>query len=100
LGVRDQVKGFRDYDLGIRVYGVRLGIRISCEAGASWCWCRVYGLQFTVQGLAIRVQGFYLTQSVFKFVLQKSTPPQIRQLILYYHYVDEFEWELTFAKRL
>ena len=28
----------------------------------------------------------YLTQSVFKVVLQMSTPPQIRQLILYYHY--------------
>jgi len=25
----------------------------------------------------------YLTQSVFNVVLQKSTPPQIRQLILY-----------------
>jgi len=25
----------------------------------------------------------YLTQSVFKVVLQKSIPPQIRQLILY-----------------
>jgi len=25
----------------------------------------------------------YLTQSVFKVVLHKSTPPQIRQLILY-----------------
>ena len=27
----------------------------------------------------------YLTQSVFKVVLQKSTPPQVRQLILYYY---------------
>ena len=26
----------------------------------------------------------YLTQSFFKVVLQKPTPPQIRQLILYY----------------
>ena len=28
---------------------------------------------------------FYLTESVDKVVLQKSSPPQIRQLILYYH---------------
>ena len=45
-----------------------------------------------------------LTESVYKVVLQKSTPPQIRQLILYYYkhteYVDGFEWELTFVKRL
>jgi hypothetical protein len=27
----------------------------------------------------------YLTQSVFQVFLQKSTPPQIRQLILLYH---------------
>ena len=27
----------------------------------------------------------YLTQSVLKVVLQKSTPPQIRQLIFYYY---------------
>ena len=48
--------------------------------------------------------GFYLTQSVFTVVLQKSTSPQIRQPILYcYQYkdqVDGFVWELTFAKRL
>ena len=35
-------------------------------------WRRLLGLQ-----------GFYLTESVFKVVLQKSTPPQIRQFILY-----------------
>jgi len=28
---------------------------------------------------------YYLTQRVFKVVLQKSTPPQIRHLILYYY---------------
>jgi len=27
----------------------------------------------------------YLTQSVFRIILQKSTPPQIRQRILYYY---------------
>ena len=27
----------------------------------------------------------YLTQGVSKVVLQKSTPPQIRQLVLYYY---------------
>ena len=27
----------------------------------------------------------YLTQSVFNVVLQKSTPPQMRQLVLYYY---------------
>jgi len=29
---------------------------------------------------------YYLTQSVYKVVLQKSIPAQIRQLILYYDY--------------
>ena len=45
-----------------------------------------------------------LTQSVFKVVLLKSTPPQIRRLILHYYlykeYVDRFVWELAFVKRL
>ena len=45
-----------------------------------------------------------LTQNVYNVVLQKSTPPQIRQLILYcYEYnedVDGFVEELNFAKRL
>ena len=49
-------------------------------------------------------QGAYLTQSIFKDVLQKSSPAQIRQLILYNSNiegsVDEFVRELTFAKRL
>jgi len=44
----------------------------------------------------------HLTESVLKVVLQESIPPQIRQLILYYYLykqlVDEFVWELTFAK--
>ena len=44
------------------------------------------------------------TESVYKVVLKKSTPPQIRQLILYYYKYEElvngFVWELTFAKRL
>ena len=48
--------------------------------------------------------GGYLTPSVFKAVLQRSTPPKNRQLIIYCHlreeYVDEFVGELTFAKRL
>ena len=49
-------------------------------------------------------RGVYLTQSVFKVVLQKSTPPQTCQLILY-HYVhkeqgNSFVSGLTFAKRL
>ena len=50
---------------------------------------------------------FFLTQSVYKVVLQKSIPAQIRQLILDYYYisnnkgyVDGFVGELTFAKRL
>ena len=46
----------------------------------------------------------YLKQSVFKVVLQISTPPQIRQLNLYYYeyeeLVDGFVWDLTFTKRL
>ena len=46
----------------------------------------------------------YLKQSGFNVVLQKSIPPQIRQLILYHYYYKEqvggFVWELTFAKRL
>ena len=31
----------------------------------------------------------YLTQSVFKLVLQMSTPPQIRPYILYYYLYKE-----------
>ena len=46
----------------------------------------------------------YLTESVYKVVVQKSIPAQIRQRTLYIstdqRYVDEFVWELTFAKRL
>ena len=45
----------------------------------------------------------YLTQSVFKVVLQKSTPPQLRQGTLYYQYkgyVDGFVAELASARRL
>ena len=32
-----------------------------------------------------RLVRLYLTQSVFKVILQKSTPPQICQLIFYYY---------------
>ena len=46
----------------------------------------------------------HLTHGVYTVVLQKSSPPQIRQLILYYHrykeYVDGFVWGLTFAKQI
>jgi len=46
----------------------------------------------------------YLTQRVFKVVLQKSIPAQIRQLIICISdnkgKVDRFVLELTFAKRL
>ena len=45
-----------------------------------------------------------VTQSVFKVVLQKSTPPQIIQIILSYYtseeYLDGCVWECFFAKRL
>ena len=34
-------------------------------------------------------EHLYLIQSIFRVVLQMSTPPQIRQLILYYHYYKE-----------
>ena len=47
--------------------------------------------------------GSFLTRSAFKVVLQKSTSPRIRQLILFYYLykdqVEEFVWESTFAKR-
>ena len=42
----------------------------------------------------------YPTRSVFKVVLQKSTPPQIRQLMLKYQHkeqADEIEWELKYS---
>ena len=46
----------------------------------------------------------YLTQSVFKVVLQKSIPTQMRQLTLYTGnsggYVDGFVGKLNSAKRL
>ena len=46
----------------------------------------------------------YLTESVYKVVLQKSIPAKIRQLMLYISdykgYVDGFVRQLAFAKRL
>ena len=46
----------------------------------------------------------YLTESIYKVVLQKSIAAQIRQLIVYHYQheeqVDEFVLELTRAKRL
>ena len=46
----------------------------------------------------------YLTESVYKDVLQNSIPAQIRQLILYISNdkgdVDGFVRELTFAERI
>jgi len=46
----------------------------------------------------------YLTESVYKVVLQKSTPAQTRQLIFHPNnekgHVDGFARELTFAHRL
>jgi len=51
----------------------------------------------------VHVNQVYPTHRVFEVVLQKSTLLQIRRLILFYHkckeQVDEFVWELTFAKR-
>ena len=53
-------------------------------------------------GLASRKQGFYLTESVDKVILQKAITVQTRQLILYISdekgWVDRFVRELTFAK--
>ena len=50
------------------------------------------------------IQHSYLTQSVFKAVSQKATPPQIRQRILHISNsngeVDRFLEELTSAKQL
>ena len=44
-----------------------------------------------------------LPKSIYKIALQKSIPTQIRRLILYYHWyeewVDRFVRKLTFAKR-
>ena len=46
----------------------------------------------------------YLTESVYKIVLRKSSPLQIRQFILYISndtgQVNRFVLELTFVKRL
>jgi len=46
---------------------------------------------------------YYITQSIFKIVLQKSLPTQIRHLILYTSnstgYVDGFVGDLTSAKQ-
>ena len=55
-------------------------------------------------GLRTRCAQIYLTESVYKVVLQQSIPAQIRRLILYYYLHKEsvvgFVRELTFAKRL
>ena len=46
----------------------------------------------------------YLSQSVLKVVLHETTPPKIRQLILYFYkhkeQVDGSVWELTLSERL
>ena len=51
----------------------------------------------------IQFSQVYLTQSVYKLVLQKSIPAQIRQLFLhlsnYNGRFDGFTLELTLAKR-
>ena len=51
---------------------------------------------------AVAVCRSYLTQSVYKVVLQKSIPTEIRQLDLYIsndnEHIDGFVRELTFAK--
>jgi len=90
-----QGSGFRVQGAGFRVQG---------------SGCRVQGAGFRVQGSGYRVQGSgprvqeggaamspendegqqdevssYRTESVYTVVLQKSIPPQIRQLILYYY---------------
>ena len=52
---------------------------------------------------SLRSNRIYLTESVYKVVLQKSIPPPIRQLILHISnnegQIDRFVRELTFAKR-
>ena len=54
--------------------------------------------------LLVPPQPSYLTESVYKVVLQMSIPAQIRQRVLYISndkgLVDEFARELTFAKQL
>ena len=51
-----------------------------------------------------RYKQVHLTARVYKVVMQKSAPAQIRQLVLHISndkgYVDGFAWELTFATRL
>ena len=44
---------------------------------------RVRGRRGASAAQSVKVQT--LTQSVYKVVLRKSNPPQIRQLILYYY---------------
>ena len=55
-------------------------------------------------GMDRAVQRAYVTESVYQVDLQKSTPPQILQLILYDYRckkkIDRFVEELTSAKRL
>ena len=41
-----------------------------------------------LEELGVEVR-FYLTQTLFEVVLQKSTHPQIRRLIIYYYYYQE-----------
>jgi len=56
----------------------------------------------TFYGAVEGAPGSYLKENVYTFVFQKPNPPQIHQLILYYHsyeeYVDGFVREFASAK--
>ena len=69
------------------------GVR-ALQSGARPRGLRRYGLPHPLQ--------VYLTESVYKFILQKSISAQIRQLVLSHHeymvQVDGFVRESTFAR--
>ena len=70
------------------IWNWRPGLEVLC--GNAW--------------LVLTADTLYPTDSVYKVILQDLIPAQIRQLILYIsnskRQVNEFWWELTFAKRL
>ena len=71
-GFRDQGSGFRVQGLGIRVQGA--GFRAQATPSRALGW-----------NTGARPGAGNLDQEVLKAVLLKSTPPQIRQLVICYH---------------
>ena len=59
--------------------GIRLSIKVNLRTEIGR-----FGLPVRVDGTQTLFERSHLTERVYKVVLQKLVPPQIRQLILYH----------------